>query len=187
MEIKKSVTISQTIDKVWEIMATDYTRVGEWTSQITLSKNNDEVTAKLPNAPAGGRVCTAPGFGDIKETMTHYDEGDKYFRYKADISSMPFFVKGIANGWRFRSLGPKKTEVNMRMELKLNAFPGTLMAPVMRAQMGKSANIILEELKHYTETGRIHERKLKALKKEGLRSCSKKCSEGNGKELGETL
>ena len=167
MEIKKTTTINQSIDKVWQIMATDYTRVGEWTSQVTLSKDNSEITAKLPDAPAGGRVCTAPGFGDIKETITHYDENGTYFRYKADISSMPFFVKGIANGWRFRSLGPMKTEVTMKMELELNTFPGALMAPVMRSQMGKSANIILEELKYYAETGRIHGRKLKALKKEG--------------------
>ena len=167
MEIKKSTTINQSIDKVWEIMATDYTKVGEWTSAINFSKNNDDVKTKLEDAPAGGRVCTAPGFGDIKETITHYDESKKHFRYAADISSMPFFVKGIANNWSFRSLGPKKTEVNMKMELDLNAFPGTLMAPVMRRQMTQSANVIMEELKYYAETGNIHPRKLKALKKAG--------------------
>ena len=167
MEIKKLAVINQSIDKVWQIMATDYTKVGDWTSQITFSKDNDEVKTRLENAPAGGRVCTAPGFGDVKETITHFDEDDRYFRYQADISSMPFFVKGIANNWRFRSLGPGKTEVDMKLELDLNAFPGTLMAPIMRSQLSKTSNIILEELKYYAETGSVHPRKLKALKKAG--------------------
>ena len=167
MEIKRTATVNQSIEKVWEIMATDYTKVGEWTSQITFSKPNSEVKTKLDGAPAGGRVCSAPGFGDIKETITHFDEGEKYFRYQADISSMPFFVKGMANNWRFRSLGANKTQVDMKIELDLNAFPGALMAPVMRSQLGKTSNIILEELKHYAETGEIHPRKLKALIKAG--------------------
>ena len=165
MEIKKSITVNQSVNKVWEIMATDYTKVGEWTSAVTSSKPNDEVKPRLTGAPAGGRVCTAPGFGDIKETITHYDEKQKHFRYAADISSMPFFVRGITNTWSFRSLGPGKTEVNMKMELDLNAFPGTLMAPFMRMQMTKSADVVLEELKYYAETGKIHPRKLKALEK----------------------
>ena len=42
MEIKKSIVIDQSIDKIWKIMAEDYTRVGEWTSVVTFSKNNDE-------------------------------------------------------------------------------------------------------------------------------------------------
>ena len=167
MQIKKSITVDQSMEKVWQIMATDYTKVGEWTSEIAVSENNDEVKTKLEDAPAGGRVCTAPGFGDVKETITHFDESKKHFRYKADISSMPFFVKGIANTWSFRSLGPKKTEVNMKLDLDLNAFPGALMAPLMRVKMSKTANTILEELKYYAETGNIHPRKVKALKKAG--------------------
>lgn len=78
---------------------------------------------------------------------------------------MPPFVRAIANGWRFRSLGPQKTEVNMKMELDLNAFPGALMAPVMRLRMGKTANVILKELKYYAETGQVPPRKVKALQK----------------------
>ena len=167
MEIKKSVIIDQSLDKIWKIMAEDYTRVGEWTSVIEFSKDNDAVKTRLENAPAGGRVCTAPGFGDVRETITHFDEEDKYFRYQADISSMPFFVKGIANNWRFRSLGPKKTEVSSKVELELNTFPGALMAPIMRGQLVKASDTILEELKYYAETGNLHPRKLKALKKAG--------------------
>lgn len=167
MEIKKTMKINQSVDKLWEIMATDYTKVAKWTSILHASKNNDEVKTKLEGAPAGGRVCTAPGFGDIKETITHYDERKKHFRYDADISSMPFFVKAIANNWSFRSLGAKSTEVTMRMELDLNAFPGALMAPIMRSQMAKQGNTILEELKYYAETGKIHPRKLKLLKQSG--------------------
>ena len=165
MEINKTITVNQSLDKLWEIMATDYTKVAEWTSVLHASRNNDDITTRLEGAPAGGRVCTAPGFGDIKETITHYDEKKKHFRYKADISSMPSFVKAIANNWSFRYLGSKKTEVTMKMELDLNAFPGTIMAPMMRLQMGRQGNILLEELKYYAETGKVHPRKTQALQK----------------------
>lgn len=167
MEIKTTITVNQSVDKLWEIMATNFAHVAEWTSTLHASKVNTDVAEPLEGAPVGGRVCTAPGFGDIKETFTHYDERNKRFSYKADVSSMPGFVKGLANNWSFRSLGSGKTEVTMRMEMDLNAFPGQLMAPMMRMQMSKPVNITLEELKFYAETGKIHPRKLKALQKAG--------------------
>lgn len=165
MNVEKSITVDQPVSKLWQIMATDYVKVSEWTSTVSASKPNDAVTTTLEGAPTGGRVCTAPGFGDIKETITHFDEKSKTFSYKADASGMPGFVKGLGNTWSFRKLGPNKTEVAMRIQVDLNAFPGALMAPLMRAQMGRVGKITLEELKHYAETGQLHPRKVRALKK----------------------
>lgn len=167
MDIEKSITVDQPVGKLWQIMATDYTSVGEWTSTVNVSKPNGAVTTKLEGAPAGGRVCTAPGFGDIEETLTRFDEKHKIFSYKADASGMPGFVKGLHNTWSFRPLGPSKTEVTMRIEVELNAFLGTLVAPVMRAHMSKVGKVALEELKYYAKTGRIHPRKVRALQKAG--------------------
>ena len=166
MDVKKTITVDQSLEKVWQIMATDYTKIGEWTSAVDYSKPNGAIKTTLEDAPAGGRVCTAPDFGDIKETITQFNEDKKKFSYKADASAMPGFVKGISNDWSFRSLGPKKTEVNMHIHVDLNAFPGALMSPLMRIQMTKAGNTVLE-LKYYAETGNIHPRKVKALKKAG--------------------
>jgi hypothetical protein len=163
MEINKTTTVNQSLDKVWEIMATDFTKVANWTSVVQASRNDDEITTRLEGAPVGGRVCTLPSSGEIEEAITHFDEREKYFRYQVDVSAMPPFVKNMANNLRFRSLGSEQTEVNTKYEIDLDASQDTSMAPMFIEQVSKSIDIVLEELKYYAETGNLHPRKVEAL------------------------
>lgn len=157
MEVIRQLKVNAPAEKLWQILAEDYDRVGEWTSEIAQSSPN-------PDLPTGeGRVCATPGFGDVKETITAFNESERQFSYAAEISTFPFFVKSVGNTWRVEADGPNRTVVHMHLQARLLPVFAQLMGPVMKRQMGKSADTILEELKHYAETGQIHPRKQRQL------------------------
>lgn len=85
--------------------------------------------------------------------------------YTAKGDKMPFFVKQLANNWSVTSLGKKRSQVDMRMEVDILPVFNLIMSPLMKMQMGKVAGKSIEELKHFVETDRPHPRKLAVLTK----------------------
>lgn len=162
MQVQHHIDINAPIDKVWHLVAIKFDRVEDWVSGVAISKKNVAVKA-IKGAEMGGRVCTAPGFGDIQETFLTYDEANKRFSYKA--TGLPFFMTSVINNWSLEELGANKTRVTMRLDIELNAFPGFFMRPMMNWQFNKVIRETLEEAKHYLETGQVHPRKLKAQQK----------------------
>jgi carbon monoxide dehydrogenase subunit G len=161
IEIKRQISINAPVEKVWQVLAQEFDRVGIWASSIAQSKPNLEALA--PNgAMQGGRVCIVPNFGELKETFTHYDQKQWTFSYEA-IAGMPFFIKKAGNTWSLMAQG-QTTVVNMHIIADVNFFPGKLMEPLMRRQFGRNGSEVIEELKHYIEHGTPHPRKLKAMK-----------------------
>lgn len=165
MELINKIVIEQSTEKVWEIIADDFTNISKWASAIAYSSDNPNLKTKLDDAPTGGRVCSAPLFGEVRETLTHFDNQKKYFRYEASAEKLPTYIKTIANNFSLEALGHNRTELTTRVELELKPFPGYLLAPLMRLQMNRMAAQVLDELKHYAETGELHPHKLKSLKK----------------------
>ena len=156
MEVIRKINVNASASQLWTILAEEYDRVGEWTSEI-------EQSAPNPDLPVGeGRVCVTPGFGDVKETITKYDEQDREFSYAAEIGNFPFFVKEVGNTWRVEANG-NGSIVHMHMKGRLLPVFAQLMGPIMKRQMAKSADIVLEELKYFAENGRVHPRKQQQL------------------------
>lgn len=161
IEVKRQITVNAPIEKVWQVLAHEFDRVGEWASSIAQSKRNPDAVTPT-GAAMGGRACVVPGFGGLKETITHYDEKRLTFSYEA-TEGMPFFVTKAGNTWSLVPQG-QTTLVNMHLVADVNFLPGKLMEPVMRRQFSRNASDIVEELKHYIEYGKPHPRKLKAMK-----------------------
>ncbi len=166
MELINKIVIEQPVDKVWEIIADDFTNISKWASAIAQSTENPDLNTKLDDAPTGGRVCSAPLFGEVQETLTHFDSQKKHFRYEASAEKLPSYITTIANNFSLEALADDRTELTTSVELKLKPFPGYLLYPFMRLQMNRMAAQVLGELKHYAETGELHPRKLKSLKKQ---------------------
>jgi hypothetical protein len=83
------------------------------------------------------------------------------FVYQA-TEGRPWFLKHAQNHWAVRSLGPQTSLVEVQAELNLSFFPGLLLAPLLKFQMGRVGAQSLEELKYYAERDQPHPRKLKA-------------------------
>jgi hypothetical protein len=162
IHFKDHILINAPATKVWRILAHEFDTIGDWASAIPTSQGIAELPAP-PGAPVGARVCSTavPGFGQIRETFTSYDDQGMSFSYEA-TEGRPWFIKHAENHWVVRSLGPSTSEVEARAEVEVSLFPGVFLAPLMRFQLGRTGIQTFEELKHYVERGQVHPRKLQA-------------------------
>ena len=164
--IERDIVINQSVDRLWEILATEYVNIDQWASAIAASRADASVTRQVEAAPVGGRICTAPGYGDVKEVITSFDEENKSYSYRGSASAMPRFVTDLLNHWSLHPLESNKTIVRSRAIIEMKSFPGFLAAPFMRVQFGRMGKVFADELTYYAETGQIAATKLKALEKE---------------------
>lgn len=166
LRLNNKFTVNQSVDKVWAVMADDFVNISQWASSIAESRENHLLRNKaLNNAPVAGRICTAPGYGEVFEAITHFDSEAKEFHYSANASAMPNFVTNLENKWCFVDLEDSQTEVTSAATVTMNNFPGYLAAPFMRLQMNHMIKLFADELKYYVETGQIPETKLRAIAK----------------------
>lgn len=161
MEFKKNMQIDATADRVWEVVAHEFDRVGSWSSAVASSGPN--LDAAVPEgAHVGGRVCATPGFGDLKETFTSYSEENKQFTFV--VSGMPSFITLAQNTVRVRPTGSDSADVSLHIQMETNAV-GLLMGPVFAIKLKATLNTFLEELKAYIEEGEVSAKKRKQLAK----------------------
>jgi hypothetical protein len=167
IHFKDRMVMNAPAAQVWHVLAHEFDTIGHWASAIPASRGLPEVPAP-PGAGVGARVCAAAvaGFGEIRETFTSYDEDGMRFAYEA-TEGRPWFIKHAENHWRVRALGPSTSEVEAHAEVEVPLFPGVLLAPLMRLQLGRTGAQTFEELKYYVERDQIHPRKLKAQQKRG--------------------
>jgi hypothetical protein len=164
---KDRIVINAPAAKVWRVLAHEFDTIGLWASAIPASRGLSEVPAPAA-AGVGARVCATavPGFGEIRETFTSYDEDAMHFAYKA-TEGRPWFIKQAANHWRVRALGPSTSEVEAWAEIEVSLFPGVLLAPLLKLQLGRTGAQTFDDLKYYVEHDQVHLRKLKAQQKQG--------------------
>jgi len=156
--IEKSVVVDATPDRAWKVAADQFDQVGQWASGVAISKPNTK--APTPQGAAvGGRVCSAPGFGDIEETFTRFDADNRRFTYAAH--GLPGFVTKMENTWTVTPVGNDKSKLSMRVELDTNAFPGALMAPIMKRKLAGALDGFTKEFKLWVEEGKISDAKRK--------------------------
>lgn len=161
MELKKEIIINAPHSTVWRILFDEFADVGQWATSIAQSEVNPNIKL-IGGEELEGRVCTTP-FGRTVENFTAFDEQAHRFSYEVE-AGLPFGMKRAANTWQATPMGDK-TKVTMQLVMETNVFPGVLMRPMLFIQMRNLVNGILEELTHYAETGSIHPRKQKALRK----------------------
>jgi hypothetical protein len=173
LHLNGHTTIHAPAQNAWHVLAHEFSTIGQWASAIPASQAVFDLPAPA-GAQVGGRVCATavPGFADIQETFTYYDEPSMHFAYQA-TEGRPWFLKQAENHWVVRSLGPETCEVEARAEVDLPLFPGLFLAPLLKIQMGRVGVRTLEELKYYLEHHQVHPRKLKAQQQQGQKALAR--------------
>jgi hypothetical protein len=165
LHLKDHITIKASAQKVWRVLAHDFGSIGQWASAIPASQAVPDLPAP-EGAQVGGRVCATavPGFADVQEHFTYYDEASMRYGYQA-AEGPPRFLKRAENHWLVCSLEPDVALVETRAELEMSFFPGWFLAPLLKLHMGRVGTRSLEELKYFVEHDQPHPRKLRAQQK----------------------
>lgn len=159
-QMKKQIMIIAPAQKIWHILAHDFDKIGQWSSDLieSTAKNNG---APKDGAPMCGRVCSSSGFGieKVEEVFTYYDEENMRFGYKGTV--MPNYIKSAENNWKVIELEPGKSIAEFNAHVDINPLIGLLMKPYFNI-IGPR---VLEELKYFAENDKPHPRKIKKNKK----------------------
>lgn len=159
MKFVKDITINASADKVWEVAGRDFANIGKWATAVSHSTVNDKL-ASVNGSPVGGRLCET-SFGTASEEFTAYDDDKKSFSFKGVFESKMF--NDVTSSMEVKSIDNNTTKVEITPALKLT-FLGTLMYPIIRMQISKVTDEVLDDLKYYVENGKPSPRKLASQK-----------------------
>ena len=144
-------------------MAHAFDKIGDWATAIAQSNAaSDNPTPE--GATCSGRVCQAPGYGEVHEKFTYFDENGMRYGYLA-TQGLPSFIQHAENNWSVTAISDAQSKIEFRGEVDLKTFPGIFVAPIFQWQMSRIGNQVAEELKYYIENGEPHPRKQKQLAK----------------------
>lgn len=158
MELRNEVEIAAPAARVWHTLGERFMHVGEWAAPITSSC---AVGASEPTAGAM-RACTIAPFGPMKagvvrERLVRFDAATMSFEYEA-VSGMPRFVARAVNRWTVVRIDEHRSRVCVHATLLLRG-PMVLLGCVLRWQFNAAGAKVIEELRHFVETGESHPRK----------------------------
>ena len=148
MEVSRQTTINVPASELWRILHDDFDKISHWAAPIKSSSPDPEV------AVGDGRICDTT-FGKNTEVITSRDKGNHTFTYEVTPEKVPFFLKGISNTWQINPIGDNQSEVSTTSEIVLSSSLETVAGSLMKKQMHKAFGEILEDLKHYAETGEV--------------------------------
>lgn len=154
--IRRSVVVDASIDRTWQVFGDEFADVDAWAASIPESS----ATYGADGIPTA-RTCASP-IGTLVETVREFDPEARVIAYDAQSDAMPFFVDGLSNRWELTAESPETTRIDMQFEADVWPVIGTLAWPLMRIRMASLLDETIEELEHYVETGRPHERKIAA-------------------------
>jgi hypothetical protein len=158
MQIITETVIEAPAAAVWDIVGDRFGQAHEWASLLNHSAGH--------GAPLSGRVrearsCDVKGMGNIQERLVEFDPERHVVSYEV-TKGFPFFVRRGVNHWQISGLGATRCRVTTTASLTTKGIVGFMMAPMMRMQMAGMMRTMLEDLKHYAETGQPHPRKMKS-------------------------
>jgi len=109
IHFEREVILEVPATKAWEILGSNYERIGDWATVIPESAPRTSNTGELE-----GRTCSS-SYGDVKEMITSWDEEKMTYSYQAD--GLPAMFKKGGNVWKVTTISPNRSKVNMVLDM----------------------------------------------------------------------
>ena len=164
MKLDLSIEIKANIEQVWNVVAVDFANSSKWMTGVFHSTAHENGYVK--NVPCQGRICVldnkSGGLKAEENILTFNNE-----TYTLGFEVVPIKEKGLQLPIRKNTVTIKLIEVSdnctlvswqCNVELKI---VGLLLAPLLNLGLRKAFSDLLNDLKHYCETGQISEKKRK--------------------------
>ena len=160
MVIEKEIIVNKDIKDAWKVLGVEFANASKWASAVNHSEGSGE---KFNDSACSERGCSTT-MGSIKEKLYEFSN-EKYLLAYEIAEGMPSMVKYATNTWKLIEVGENKCKLQIKMDIRMGGFFGSLLQPVMKLQMSKIGNHLVEDFAYYVENGTPHPRKLKAQKK----------------------
>jgi hypothetical protein len=160
MVIEKEIIVNKNIKDAWKVLGIDFANASKWASAVNHSEGSGD---KFNGSTCSERGCSTT-MGSIKEKLYEFSNENYSLAYEV-AEGMPSMVKYATNTWRLFDLGNEKCKLQIKMDIRMGGFFGSLLQPIMKLQMSKMGNHLVEDFAYYVENGKPHPRKLKALNK----------------------
>ena len=150
MKSRFEIVMAIPAELAWVAAGEKFGETGQWTSFLDSSHMEGAVEV------GGYRVCI-DGKKTLTEQLTKFDPVNMVLEYEL-TGGRPPILKSAKNHWFVESLGPNRSKLVMipTMEFKWWAV---FLKPVLLLSIRVILPKVLEEFKHWAETGEAHPRK----------------------------
>lgn len=156
MKLQFFIDIEVPAEKAWHELSEGFGDTGKWTSLLDSS-------VLIGEAKAGSHRECRIGKKILTENITRLDHTAMQIDYDL-IQGRPLIVRTAQNSWQVTRLGAQRSRVTMQPNMVM-AWWALPLAPLLILGLKQSMPTVLEEFKHWAETGRVHPRKAKKVKK----------------------
>ena len=160
MVIEKEILVNKNIKDAWKVLGLDFANASKWASAVNHSEGSGD---KFNGSNCAERGCSTT-MGSIKEKLYEFSNENHSLAYEVAVG-MPSMVKYATNAWKLVENGENKCKLQIKMDIRMGGIFGSLLQPIMKMQMSRMGNYLVEDFAYYVENGQPHPRKLKALKK----------------------
>lgn len=161
MEVRKEITVNKPVSEVWNVLGGQFSDAHKWARGLDFSQGSG--TPKFQGAAHNNRTCEVPGFGTIQEEIIKFDTHNHILAYEV-VKGFPGFIASAINTWALQPVG-NQTIVSAHMVMQTKGFKGAIMGPMMKMQLKKTLEGVLQDLKIFVETGKVSQQKEKELNK----------------------
>jgi hypothetical protein len=155
MKIRTEVIIEKNANDIWQVMGMQFDKIHVWASFFKDSKPRGE--NKFDGINFSARDTVVEG-GTNTHSLDLFDSENFVLSYTVTAGRPPFATKAGAE-WALEIIdgNTSKASITVYTELK-DAIPEQKVSEV-KFWLSKSSHEMLEDLKHYVETGNLHPRK----------------------------
>lgn len=160
MVIEKEILVNKSINAAWNVLGLDFANASKWASAVNHSEGRGNA---FNGSNCSERGCSTT-MGSIKEKLYAFSNENFTLAYEV-AEGMPSMIKSATNTWKLIDVGHNTCKLQITMDIRMGGFFGSLLKPMVKMQMSKMGNHLVEDFAHYVENGTPHPRKLKALRK----------------------
>lgn len=147
MEVTQTIEIDTSGDTVWFILDGEFDDISGWAARMVASEGDASL------GPLGGRQVTTVEYGPATETIYRRDAEQRSLGYWVTGPSLPPPIADVQTEWRVADLGSDTSAVALRF---LAVVEDPAAQPMLQEVLNAGITPLLEELKHYAETGNAH-------------------------------
>jgi hypothetical protein len=155
-------------EAIWDVLVGDFVNVHKWMASIDHS--TPMAGTPVAGAPAAGRNAHIPlNDGIMADRIVGIDAASWTLHMDTDLKNIKGFnpLIGFKNSVYIKPVGKNRCEVTWTLEPKVVWFLSPMYFMLKKAMFPGFIRS-LEELKHISETGQPHPRKVAAFEKEGV-------------------